>query len=57
MSHGVLDIVAEHPEEQHVAEEVKQRAVEEDVGDERQLGRHEGKARGKDFSCRKARPE
>ena len=42
MSHGVLHIVAEHPEKQHVADEVKQGAVQEDVGDERQLHRHEG---------------
>ena len=32
----VLDVVGEHPQEDHVAEEVPEVAVEEGVGDERQ---------------------
>ena len=33
--HGVLDIVAEHPKEQHVAEQMKDVGVEEHVGEQR----------------------
>ena len=36
MPHGVLDVVAEHPQEQHVGEQVQDVAVQELVGDERQ---------------------
>src|SRR5215213_8589714 len=32
MPHGILHIVAEHPEKQHVSDQVEQRAVQEDVG-------------------------
>src|SRR5262249_5512659 len=34
MAHGVLDIVAEHPEEQHVAKQVNPASVQEHVGDQ-----------------------
>ena len=37
--HGVLDVVAEHPQEQHVADEMQNVAVEEHVGEQRQLAR------------------
>ena len=40
MAHGVLDIVAEHPEEQHVAEQMDPAAVQEHVGDQREALRH-----------------
>ena len=33
--HGVLDVVAEHPKEQHVGEQVQDVAVQELVGDQR----------------------
>ena len=33
--HGVLDVVAEHPQEQHVGAEVEDVAVQEHVGEER----------------------
>jgi hypothetical protein len=36
--HRVLDVVAEHPQEEHVAAEVQQGPVQEDAGDERQMG-------------------
>ena len=45
MAHGVLDIVAEHPQEQHVAEEVDPAPVQEHVGDEGEALRH-GNATG-----------
>ena len=32
MPHGVLDVVAEDPEEQHVAEDVERGAVQEKAG-------------------------
>ncbi len=35
MPHRVLDVVAEHPQEQHVADEVKDIGVKEHVGEER----------------------
>ena len=35
MPHGILDVVAEHPQEQHVAGQMKYVAVEEHVGDQR----------------------
>ena len=35
MPERVLDIVAEHPQEQHVAAEMKDVAVQEGVGDDR----------------------
>ncbi len=37
--HRVLDIVAEHPEEQHVSDQMQPAAVQEHVGDERHLFR------------------
>ena len=39
MTERVLDVVAEHPEEGHVAEEMRPAAVNEGVGDERELPR------------------
>jgi len=39
MAHAVLDIVAENPEVQHVADEMQPAAVQEHVGDERHLFR------------------
>src|SRR5262245_5913263 len=41
MAHGILDIVAEHPKEQHVAEEMNPAAVQEHVGEKRETGRHQ----------------
>ena len=46
MPHGVLDVVAEHPQEDHVAEKVQGGAVQEHAGDERQRLGHEGQALG-----------
>jgi hypothetical protein len=45
MPHRVLDIVAEDPQEQHVAAQVQPAAVQEHRGDERQLGRHQNHPR------------
>ena len=36
MPHGVLDVVAEHPQEQHIGEQVDDVAVQELIGDQRQ---------------------
>ena len=57
MPHGVLDVVAEHPQEQHVADQVKDRSVQEDVGDERQPDRHERDSRRAELQRRKEPPE
>ena len=40
MPHGVLDVVAEHPQEQHVGEQVQDVAVQEHVGDQRRAFGH-----------------
>ena len=39
--HGVLDVVAEHPQEQHVAEQMDPAAVQEHVADQGEALRHE----------------
>ena len=46
MPHGVFDIVAEHPQEGHVANQVDPSAMQEHVGDERQALRHHHRAGG-----------
>ena len=53
MPHGIFDVVAEHPQEQHVAGQVKHVAVEEHVGEQRRplgscrpLTRHHADVRG-----------
>ena len=38
MTERVLDVIAEHPEEDHVAGEMPEIGVQESVGDERQAG-------------------
>ena len=40
VAHGVLDVVAEHPQEQHVGGEVQDVAMQEHVGEERVALRH-----------------
>ena len=45
MAERVLDIVAEHPEEQHVAAEMEDVAVQEGIGDVGQVLRHEDAVR------------
>ena len=43
--HRVLDVVAEDPQEQHVAAEVQPAAVQEHRGDQGQLGGHDRELR------------
>ena len=40
VAHGVLDVVAEHPQEQHVGAEVEDIAMQEHVGEQRVALRH-----------------
>ena len=45
VAHRVLDIVAEHPQKHHVADQVQPAAVQEQAGQQRRCGRRRGEPR------------
>ena len=48
MPHCVFDVVAEHPDKQHIADEVDPAPVQEHVSDERQALRHDERPVGEE---------
>ncbi len=56
MSEAVLHVVAENPEEPHVAQEVHPAAVQEDARQHRQYGRHCGRRKLTSISAKRITP-